>query len=57
MKILPVEDLSCGDATFPSIGVEVSYVLKAEALVLIRLEIAKSKSDNEALYLRFGHSF
>ena len=51
------EDLDCGDATFPSIGAGVSYMLKAEASVLIRLEIAKGKSDNEALYLRFGHSF
>ena len=50
-------DLSCGDATFPSVGVGVSYMLKAEASVLIRLEMAKGKSDNEALYLRFGHSF
>jgi len=50
-------NLSCGDATFPSVGVGVSYMLKAEASVLIRLEIAKGKSDNEALYLRFGHSF
>jgi hypothetical protein len=32
-------------------------MLKAEASVLIRLEIAKSKSDNEALCQRFGHSF
>ena len=50
-------NLSCGDATFPSVGVGVSYMLKPEASVLIRLEIAKGKSDNEALYLRFGHSF
>lgn len=50
-------DLSCSDATFPSIGVGVSYMLKEDASVLIRLEIAKGKSDNEALYLRFGHSF
>ena len=50
-------DLSCSEATFPSIGVGVSYMLKEEASVLIRLEIAKGKSDNEALYLRFGHSF
>jgi hypothetical protein len=50
-------DLSCGDATFPSIGMGVSYMLKEDASVLIRLEIAKGKSDNEALYLRFGHSF
>ena len=50
-------DLSCSDATFPSIGVGASYMLKEDASVLIRLEIAKGKSDNEALYLRFGHSF
>ncbi len=50
-------DLSCSDATYPSLGIGVSYMLKEEASVLIRLEIAKGKSDNEALYLRFGHPF
>ena len=29
----------------------------AVAVTLIRLEIAKGKNDNEALYLRFGHAF
>ena len=33
------------------------YMVKEEASVLIRLEIAKGKNDNEALYLRFGHAF
>ncbi|MGI9313635.1 MAG: hypothetical protein ACR2PN_02940 [Luminiphilus sp.] len=51
------KSLSCSDATYPSLGVGVSYMLKEEASVLIRLEIAKGKSDNEALYLRFGHLF
>ena len=51
------KSLSCSDATYPSLGVGVSYLLKEEASVLIRLEIAKGKSDNEALYLRFGHPF
>ena len=51
------KSLSCSDATYPSLGVGVSYMLKEEASVLIRLEIAKGKSDNEALYLRFGHPF
>ncbi len=32
-------------------------MLKAEVSELIRLEIAKGKSDIEALYLRFGHFF
>ena len=49
--------LSCEDETYPSIGVGLSFMLKEEASVLIRLEIAKGKSDNEALYLRFGHPF
>ena len=49
--------LSCEDETYPSIGVGLSFMLKEEASVLIRLEVAKGKSDNEALYLRFGHPF
>ena len=50
-------DVSCGDALFPAFGAGVSYMLKEEASLLIRLEFAKGKSDNEAVYLRFGHSF
>ena len=50
-------DVSCDDALFPAFGAGVSYMLKEEASVLIRLEFAKGKSDNEAVYLRFGHSF
>ena len=49
--------INCSDHTFPSVGVGISYMLKEEASVLIRLEIAKGKNDNEALYLRFGHAF
>ena len=50
-------DVSCNDALFPAFGAGVSYMLKEEASLLIRLEFAKGKSDNEAVYLRFGHSF
>ena len=50
-------DVSCDDALFPAFGAGVSYMLKEEASLLIRLEFAKGKSDNEAVYLRFGHSF
>ena len=50
-------DVSCDDALFPAIGAGLAYMLKEEASVLIRLEFAKGKSDNEAVYLRFGHSF
>lgn len=51
------QSLSCKDETYPSVGVGLSYMLKEEASILIRLEVAKGKSDNEALYLRFGHPF
>ena len=50
------KSLSCSDATYPSLGVGVSYMLKEEASVLIRLEIAKGKSDNEALYFTIWSS-
>ena len=51
------QDMECSEHTFPSVGAGISYMLKEEASVLIRLEIAKGKNDNEALYLRFGHAF
>ena len=50
-------DINCSEHTFPSVGAGISYMVKEEASVLIRLEIAKGKNDNEALYLRFGHAF
>ena len=50
-------DIECSEHTFPSVGAGISYMVKEEASVLIRLEIAKGKNDNEALYLRFGHAF
>ena len=51
------KDISCSDNAYPSIGMGVSYLLDEAASILIRLEVAKGKNDNEALYLRFGHSF
>ena len=51
------QKINCSDHTFPSVGAGISYMLKEEASVLIRLEIAKGKNDNDALYLRFGHAF
>ena len=50
-------DIECSEHTFPSVGAGISYMVKEETSVLIRLEIAKGKNDNEALYLRFGHAF
>ena len=50
-------DIECSEHTFPSVGAGASYMVKEEASLLIRLEIAKGKNDNEAIYLRFGHAF
>ena len=49
--------IDCDDNVYPSVGIGLSYLVKEEASVLIRLEVAKGKNDNEALYLRFGHPF
>ena len=50
-------DINCADNTYPSAGVGLSYLLDEAASILIRMELAKGKNDNEAIYLRFGHSF
>ena len=49
--------IDCGDNVYPTVGIGLSYLVKEEASVLIRLEVAKGKNDNEALYLRFGVPF
>ena len=50
-------NIECSEHTLPSVGAGVSYIVKEEASLLIRLEIAKGKNDNEALYFRLGHAF
>lgn len=50
-------DINCADNTYPSAGLGLSYLLDEAASILIRMELAKGKNDNEAIYLRFGHSF
>ena len=50
-------DIECSEHTFPSLGAGVSYIVKEEASLLIRLEMAKGKNDKEALYLRFENAF
>ncbi len=49
----------CGDsdALFPMIGGGAIYTLKPDAGIVIRLEYAKGKDDNEAYYLSLGHPF
>ena len=50
-------DFSYGNAVFLPVGFDATCMLKAIEPMMIRLEIMKGKSDVEALYLRFGHSF
>jgi hypothetical protein len=49
----------CGDseARYPMIGAGLIFSLKPDAGIVIRLEFAKGKSDNEAYYLSLGHPF
>jgi hypothetical protein len=39
------------------IGGGVTYTLKPEAGIVLRLEYAKGESDNSAVYLSLGHPF
>lgn len=50
-------DFSYSNAVFLPVGFDATRMLKAIESMMIRLEIMKGKSDVEALYLRFGHSF
>lgn len=49
----------CGDSEsrYPMIGAGLIYSLKPDAGIVIRLEYARGKSDNEAYYLNLGHPF
>lgn len=50
---------SCNDsdALYPMIGTGIIFDLKPDAGIVLRLEYAKGKSDNEAYYLNIGHPF
>ena len=45
------------DSLYPMIGTGIIYDLKPDAGIVLRLEYAKGKSDNEAYYLSLGHPF
>lgn len=51
------ESQSCGDDLYPGIGAGVSWLLKPESGIVMRIEAAKGTGDNSAVYLRFGHPF
>jgi hypothetical protein len=48
---------SCSDELYPGIGAGVSWLVKPQSGVVVRLEAAKGSGDNSAFYLRFGHPF
>ena len=48
---------SCSDELYPGIGAGVSWLVKPESGVVMRIEVAKGSGDNSAAYLRFGHPF
>ena len=48
---------SCSDELYPGIGAGVSWLVKPESGVVMRMEAAKGSGDNSAVYLRFGHPF
>lgn len=50
-------DCDQNDNLYFSIGGGVSYLLKPEAGIVMRMEYAKGEADNSAFYLRLGHPY
>jgi hypothetical protein len=42
---------------FPSVSLGMSYALKPEAGVIVRIEAAIGKDDNKGFYMSLGHPF
>ena len=53
------ETLSCSDSEniFPSVSLGMSYAIKPEAGVIVRIEAAIGKDDNKGFYMSLGHPF
>ncbi|TDN49470.1 hypothetical protein EC843_108150 [Buttiauxella sp. JUb87] len=53
------ESLNCGDSEniYPAWGAGVQYLLKPEAGIVVNLEYAMGKDDNQGIYLKMGYSF
>ena len=51
--------LSCTDAEsmYPDAGAGVQYVIKQKEGMVLNLEYAKGKGDNEGVYLKFGYGY
>jgi hypothetical protein len=52
-------DLKCTDDAnvYPSVGAGVQYVIKEKEGMVLNLEYAKGKSDNQGVYLKFGYGY
>ncbi len=53
------EDAACDsdENWFPAAGAGVTYLLKPEEGMVVRLEFASGKGDNHGLYMQFGNAF
>ncbi|PKI15844.1 hypothetical protein [Colwellia sp. 12G3] len=53
------ESLSCSDSKniFPSVSLGMSYAIKPDAGVIVRMEGAIGKDDNKGFYMSLGHPF
>ena len=51
--------LSCGEGknVYPDAGAGVQYVIKQKEGMVLNLEYAKGKGDNEGVYLKFGYGY
>jgi hypothetical protein len=52
-------NLSCSDSenVYPDAGAGVQYTIKEKEGMVMNLEYAKGKGDNEGVYLKFGYGF
>lgn len=51
--------LTCTDSEniYPDAGAGVQYVVKEKEGMVLNLEYAKGKGDNEGVYLKFGYGY
>jgi hypothetical protein len=51
--------LSCSDSenVYPDAGAGIQYVMKEKEGMVINLELAKGKGDNEGVYVKFGYGY
>jgi hypothetical protein len=52
-------ELKCSDNAniYPNVGAGVQYVIKEKEGMVLNLEYAKGKGDNQGVYLKFGYGF